>query len=415
MPLLAGTRIVLDPAPPAHFGAGAVDAVAGIVRGTGGRAAVIVTDQGLAGTAVVASVAGVLTAGGIPVTVFSGVRANPTTADVAAGADAVAVLAADGGRPAVVAVGGGSSIDAAKGIAVAAVNPERGRDLDYRRTFSVPALPLVAVPTTAGTGTETNPFGVITDPVTRRKFYVGGATARPAAAILDPELTVSLPPGATAATGMDALVHALESCMSRRANPWAEGIALQAIRMIAAHLPRAVADGADREARSQMLLASHLAGVAMAGTGLGICHAIGHGLGGRFGIAHGVALTMVLPGVLRFNLPACRERLAAAAFALGAGDTARGAGWNADAAIAAVAALIDTVGMTHRLPDFGITAADFGGIAADALDDEVLASTPRPPAGDDIRAILSGALDGSGQVPAAAQPTRPPGPGPDGG
>jgi alcohol dehydrogenase len=175
------------------------------------------------------------------VTVFSGVHANPTTGDVAAGAEAVAALAAGGGRPAVVAVGGGSSVDAAKGIAVAAVNPERGRDLDYRRTFSAPALPLVAVPTTAGTGTETNAFGVITDPVTRRKFYVGSATARPAAAILDPELTASLPPGATAATGMDALVHALESCMSRRANPWSEGIALQAIRMISAYLPRAVA------------------------------------------------------------------------------------------------------------------------------------------------------------------------------
>jgi len=428
MPEVAGTRIVLDPMPPAHFGAGAVDAVAGIVRDSGGQAAVVVTDQGLAGTAVVASVVGALAAGGIPVTVFSGVHANPTTGDVAAGADAVAALAADGSRPAVVAVGGGSSVDAAKGIAVAAVNPERGRDLDYRRTFSVPALPLVAVPTTAGTGTETNAFGVITDPVTRRKFYVGGATSRPAAAILDPELTVSLPPGATAATGMDALVHALESCMSRHANPWAEGIALQAIRMIAAHLPRAAADGADREARSQMLLASHLAGVAMTSTGLGLCHAIGHALGGRFGIAHGVALTMVLPGVLRFNLPACREHLAAAAFALGAGDTARDSGWNADAAIDAATALADTIGMTHRLPGFGVTAADFDGIAGDALDDEVLASTPRWPAGDDIRAILTGALDGTGPVPAAASPapaagpvpaaappTRAAGPGPAGG
>src|SRR6185312_6607457 len=179
MPQVAGTRIVLNPTPPTHFGAGAVDTVAGVVNGTGGQAAVVVTDQGLAATPVVASVVGVLTAGGIPVTVFSGVHANPTIGDVA--------------------VGGGSSVDAAKGIAVAAVNPERGRDLDYRRTFSAPALPLVAVPTTAGTGTETNAFGVITDPVTRRKFYVGSATALPAAAILDPQLTASLPPGATAA------------------------------------------------------------------------------------------------------------------------------------------------------------------------------------------------------------------------
>jgi alcohol dehydrogenase len=213
---------------------------------------------------------------------------------------------------------------------------------------------------------------------------------------------------------MDALVHALESCTSRRANPWSEGIALQAIRMISAHLPRAVADGADLEARSQMLLASHLAGIAFASTGLGICHAIGHALGGRFDIAHGVALTMVLPGVLRFNLPACGERLAAVAFALGAGDTARDAGWNADAAIDAVAALVDTIGMTRWLSDFGIAAADVDGIAADALDDEVLDNTPRPPARADILSILTGALDGTGQVPAAAPPTRPPGPGPGG-
>jgi alcohol dehydrogenase len=168
------------------------------------------------------------------------------------------------------------------------------------------------------------------------------------------------------------------------------------------------------EARSQMLLASHLAGIAFASTGLGICHAIGHALGGRFDIAHGVALTMVLPGVLRFNLPACGERLAAVAFALGAGDTARDAGWNADAAIDAVAALVDTIGMTRRLSDFGIAAADFDGIAADALDDEVLDNTPRPPARADILSILTGALDGTGQVPAAAPPTRPPGPGPGG-
>jgi alcohol dehydrogenase len=393
-PPVAGTRIVLSPLPAAHFGAGAIDAVAGIVRATGCRAAVIVTDQGLARTAVVASVASMLAASGLAVTEFSDVHANPTTGDVAAGADMVAALAAGGGRPAVVAVGGGSSIDAAKGIAVAAVNPERGKDLDYRRTFAEPALPLVAVPTTAGTGTETNPFGVITDPVTRRKFYVGSASALPVAAILDPELTATLPPGGTAATGMDALVHALESCMSRRANPWSEGIALQAIRMISAHLPRAVSDGGDREARSQMLLASHLAGIAMASTGLGLCHAIGHALGGRFGIAHGVALTMVLPGVLRFNSGVCQDRLAPVAFALGAGDTARGAGWNAAAAADAVAALADQVGMTHQLPDFGISAADFDLIAADALDDEVLDNTPRPPTAADIRAILAGAGPG---------------------
>jgi alcohol dehydrogenase len=385
---IAHSRLVLTPLPLTHFGLGAIDGVAVAVRGTGSDTAVIVTDQNLAGTALVTSVADVLAAGGIAVTVFSEVHPNPTTGDVAAGADAVA---AAGGRPAVVAVGGGSPIDAAKGIVVAAVNPERGRDLDYRRTFAHPALPLVAVPTTAGTGTETNPFGVVTDPVARRKFYVGADTALPAAAILDPELTVGLPAAATAATGMDALVHALESGMSTRANPWSEGLARQAIRMISAYLPRAVADGTDLEARSQLLLASHLAGVAFASTGLGICHAIGHSLGARFDIAHGVALTLVLPQVLRFNAPVCAERLADAAFAFGAGDTGKSAGWNAAAAIDAITGLAGAVGLTGRLPDFGVTAADFPQICADALDDEVLVNTPRMPTAADITAMLHAA------------------------
>ena len=322
---------------------------------------------------------------------FAGVRADPTTEDVAAGAAEVAALATGGTAVTLVAVGGGSVIDAAKGIALAAVNPQRGRALDYRGTFARAALPMIAVPTTAGTGAETNAFGVVTDAPAGRKFYVGHPSTLPAAAILDPDLTLGLPPAGTAATGMDALTHALESYLSVRANPWADGIALQVIRMVSAYLPRAVADGADREARSQMLLAAHLAGAAMASTGLGLCHAIGHSLGSRFGIAHGVALSLVLPQVLRFNLAACQDRLAEVAFALGAGDTAAGQAGNAEAAIAAVTALRDGLGLAGALAGFGIGAGDYGQISADALDDEVLANTPRMPDAADIAAILAAA------------------------
>jgi len=383
------SEFVISPTPRAHFGVGAVGGLPGIVRGTGAGAAVVVTDAALAATPVVASVTGVLEAAGMPVTVFGGVHANPTTGDLAAGADAATGAVVSGAsRVALVAVGGGSPIDAAKGIALAAVNPQRGRDLDYRGQFASPALPIVAVPTTAGTGAETNAFGVVTDPRARRKFYVGHASTLPAAAVLDPGLTVGLPPAATAATGMDALTHALESYLSVRANPWSDGIALQVIRMIAVHLPRAYADGRDLEARSHMLLAAHMAGIGMATTGLGLCHAVGHALGGRFDIAHGVALTATLPQVLRFNAGVCAERLADVAAALGVADTARPSAWNADAAIDAVAGLAERVGMTQRLADLGITGADFGQIAADALDDEVLANTPRPPTAADIRAIL---------------------------
>jgi alcohol dehydrogenase len=354
-----------------------------------------VTDAALASTGVVAAVTEVLSAAGVAVTVFSGVQPNPTTGDLAAGAAVAADLLS--ARPVVVAVGGGSPIDAAKGIALAAVNPQRGRDLDYRSEFAARALPLVAVPTTAGTGAETNAFGVVTDETRQRKFYVGHATTMPLAAILDPDLTVGLPPGATAATGMDALTHALESYLSVRANPWSAGISLQVVRMVAEYLPRACADGSDAEARAQMLLAAHMAGIAMASTGLGACHAIGHSLGGRFNVAHGVALSLVLPEVLSFSRPACRERLAELSFALGAGETgARGAGetaadadGNASAAISAVAALAESVGMMHRLADFGITSADFALIAADALDDEVLANAPVRPTEADIMRMLA--------------------------
>jgi alcohol dehydrogenase len=385
-PALPGFVIASKPA--AHFGAGAIRELPAIVRGTGANAAMIVTDAALAATPVIAAVTDALAEAGVPVHVFGGVHPNPTTDDIAAGADAIAEAAASIGRVALVAVGGGSPIDAAKGTALAAVNPQRGRDLDYRSDFAVPALPIITVPTTAGTGAETNAFGVVTDPVAHRKFYVGHATSMPAAAILDPELTVGLPPAVTAATGMDALTHALESYLSLHPNPWSDGIALQVIRMVAGNLQRACADGTDLEARSQMLLAAHLAGVAMANTGLGICHAIGHSLGGRWNIAHGVTLTMILPDVLRFNLPVRTQRMADVSFALGVGDTYADTERNAVAAIAAIAELRERIGLTKQLGDFGITEADYAQIAADALDDEVLANTPRQPTAEDIAAIL---------------------------
>ena len=378
--------------PTALFGVGAIGNLPRIVRGIGADAGVVlVTDAALATTSVVASVTAVLKDAGLAVLVFSGVHPNPTTDDLAAGAGAVAEASrySVAPRPTLVAVGGGSAMDAAKGIAVAAVNPERGRELDYRRDFAVPALPIVAVPTTAGTGAETNAFGVVTDPGARRKFYVGHASSMPAAAVLDPVLTVGLPPEVTAATGLDALTHALECYLSREPNPWSDGIALQVIRMVATSLPRAWADGTDLTARSQMLLAGHMAGVAMAGTGLGLCHAIGHSLGGRWNIAHGMALSAVLPDVLRFNLPVRALRLADVAFALGVGDTHAGTERNAAAAIDAVAALRERIGLTKRIADLGIGAEHFATIAADALDDEVLADTPRLPTDADIQAILA--------------------------
>ena len=407
---------VITPGPAAYFGVGAIEKLPAIVRATGAHHVVVITDEALAAGPIVATVTDILLDAGLPSHVFDGVHPDPTTADLAAGAAAVATAAAAAnaaeaaaavaatlkaspsapaapslaGRVVLVAVGGGSPIDAAKGIALAAVNPQRGRDLDCRGEFAVPGLPIVAVPTTAGPGAETSSSGAVTDEATHERFYTGDASTRPAAAVLDPALTVGLSPAATAATGMDALTHALESYLSLRPNPWSDGLALQAVRMIAADLPRAVRDGTDLDARSQLLLAAHLAGAAMASAGLGVCHAIGHSLGGRWNITHGVALSMLLPGVLRFNLPVRTRRLADLAFALGAGDSHSSEDRNAAAAVDAVAALRDGLGLTAVLADFGITEADYAQIAADALADEVLRTTPRPPVRADIDGLLSG-------------------------
>jgi alcohol dehydrogenase len=384
---LASVRLAIVPTPKAHFEVGGVSQLGQAVASSGAVAAVVVTDAGLAATPVIGAIRAAIDEAGVPMTVFSGVHANPTTDDLAAGAEAVTEFA--NGRPTVlVAAGGGSSIDAAKGIALAAVNPQRGRELDYRNDFASPGLPIIAVPTTAGTGAETNAFGVVTDPATRKKFYVGHSSTMPAVAVLDPALTVGLPPSATAATGFDTLTHAIESYLSVRANPWSDGIALQVIKIVSGHLALACADGTDLEARSQMLLASHMAGIGMATTGLGLVHAIGHALGGRYNIPHGVTLAMVLPQVLRFSEPVRQERLAAIAFALGVGDAGRDSAWNAAAAISAVTQLRERVGLAAAPSGAGVPSKEFPQVAADALADEVLVNAPRQPTAPEIESIL---------------------------
>jgi len=385
---LSELEFTLDPKPIAYFGRGTVTQVGTIARKAGASHVLIVTDPFLAASPVVAAVRAALESAELDVTVYGGVTPNPTTTCVDEGSD----LAASVGADALVAVGGGSSMDAAKGISLGAVNPQRGIELDYLSEFAHAALPIIAVPTTAGTGAEVNAFGVITDVVGHRKFYVGHSSALARAAVLDPDLTVGLPPTATAATGMDALTHALESFLSVRANPYSDGIALGVISTVARYLPDAVRDGSDIEARSQLLLASHIAGVGFSHTGLGLVHGIAHPLGGRFNIPHGLALCIVIERVLQFNLPAREERIARVAFALEAGDTHATVQENAQAAIRAIADLARDVGMTARLADFGVTDADLGGLAADTLADSVTVNNPIQPTTDDVVRILKESL-----------------------
>lgn len=385
---LSSYELVLDPKPAAHFGVGAVSKVGELASAQGANSALIITDPFLGASPICAEVKESLEAAGIKVSVFDGVTPNPTTACVDAGSDAGAAAKCD----ILIALGGGSSMDTAKGVSLGAVNPERGVALDYSTPFKNSGIPIIAIPTTAGTGSEVNAFGVITDEHTHKRFYVGHSSALAKAAILDPQLTVGLPPKATAATGMDALVHATESYISKRPNPYSDGIALQVVEMVSQNIVTACTKGDDIEARAQMLLASHIAGVGFSHTGLGLVHGIGHALGGQFNIPHGVALCLVLEEVLKFNLPHRMQRFARLAFALGVGETSKTDAQNADAAIARIAELVEQVGLKGKLADFGITHKHLESLANDAVADAVTLNNPVEPTRDQVIAIMEKTL-----------------------
>ncbi len=290
-----------------------------------------------------------------------------------------------------VPVGGGSSMDTAKAISLAAANPAIAvGDLGWEDPTLRPGRPLIAIPTTAGTGAETNMYGVITNERAGRKDYVGHPSLLPVACILDPELTLGLPPDPTAATGVDAMTHSLESLLSANPNPFAEAIALGVIRTVGEWLPRAVADGSDLEARSQMLLASHLAGLGQAsGTGVGAVHAIGHALGTIGRLPHGTALATVLPEVLATYLDVRQRELGLIAVALGAASPSDDPTDAARAGVAAVRALLEEVGQRRTLTTLGIDRAAEDRIPADAVEDAAIRNSPRIPTRDEVAGILA--------------------------
>lgn len=352
-----------DGSPGLEFGVGAVRRLPGAVAALGGRHAFVVTDPGLRAVGVAERVVGLLEADGLAVTVHDRVEPNPSTATLDRAAAAVRAAAAGGGCV-VVALGGGSVLDAAKGIALLATNPGDAEEL--LAGAALPGLPVVAVPTTAGTGAETNGFGVVEDVRACRKVYVGDASVRPRVSVLDPELTVDLPPGATAATGMDALVHGIESLSSRGANPTSRAYATEALRLVTPALPVAVADGHDLDARAALLMGAHLAGLALTISGLGIVHGIAHATTARTGAVHGLALSAVLTEVMGRLATEARDAYARAAQAMGVDDAARGAG-----------DLAERVGAQRRLRDLGVAAGSVRPIAAGAVADPVSRNTPR--------------------------------------
>lgn len=372
-----------------RFGAGAVTTLPALVAELGATRAFIVTDPGVAASGVAGRVADVLRAGGVSVGSWEGVEPNPGQRTVSAGAEAFRAFGTDGA--AVIALGGGSSMDTAKTLSLAAVNPAVAvADLGWENPICSDARPVLAIPTTAGTGAETNNFGVITDEAVGRKDYIGHRSMLPLATVLDPELTLRLPPAPTAATGVDAMTHSLESHLSKNPNPFAEAMALAVIRTVAEWLPRAVERGDDLEARSRMLMASHLAGIGQAsGTGVGLVHALGHAIGTVGKLPHGTALSAVMPEVLAFYLGTRDRELALVAVALGVAGPRDPEPEAARAAVAGVDALLRAVGQRRTLADLGIRPDQEDRIVQDALDDPAINNSPRLPDRAQAAAILA--------------------------
>lgn len=370
------------------MGAGSlVDAMAAI-RSYRFRHALIVTDAGLARAGVADRVANLLAEQDIQATVFDGAKANPTVANVEAGLALLREKRCD----CVISLGGGSPHDCAKGIALVATNGGHISDYEGVDRSAKPQLPLIAINTTAGTASEMTRFCIITDEKRHIKMAIVDRNVTPILSVNDPTLMLAKPAGLTAATGMDALTHAVEAYVSTAATPITDACALKAVTLIAANLRRAVADGQDLDAREQMAYAQFLAGMAFNNASLGYVHAMAHQLGGFYDLPHGVCNAILLSHVEAFNAREAAARLADVARAMGAELDGLDDAGASERCLSMIRQLAADVGIPRGLAELGVKAEDIPTLAANALKDACGLTNPRPASQAEIEAIFRGAL-----------------------
>lgn len=303
-----------------EIGGGALARTPELLRGLGLRRPLVVTDSFLVGQGTAGRLAELLTAAGVSVAAWDGTVPDPTTDSLAGALAAFAAHGAD----CVIGLGGGSPLDTAKAVAVLARTGGTMAQLRAPARYTGPAYPVIAVPTTAGTGSEATQFSIITDSGTHEKMLCPGPAFLPVAAVIDHELTHTMPARLTADTGVDALTHAIEAYVSRQANPFADGLALTAITAIGIHLRRVYADGTDAESRAAMMLAATQAGIAFSNSSVCLVHGMSRPIGAHFQVAHGLSNAMLLPAVTRYSVGGAADRYADCARALGV-PHARGA------------------------------------------------------------------------------------------
>ena len=367
-----------------YHGAGAVKEIVTEFKARGFKKAFVASDPDLLKFGVTAKVTDLLDAAEIPYTVYSNIQPNPTIENVQTGVKAFAESGAD----MIIAIGGGSSMDTSKAIGIINTNPEFAdvRSLEGVAATKKPCTPIFAVPTTAGTAAEVTINYVITDPENKRKFVCVDVHDIPVVAFVDPEMMSTMPASLTAATGMDALTHAIEGYITAGAWELSDMFHIKAIRMIAKNLRGAVKN--EPEGREAMALAQYIAGMGFSNVGLGVDHSMAHTLSAYYGMPHGKACATLLPTVMAYNAPVTGEKYRDIADAFGVEgaytmplDDAR------DAAVAAVKKLGEDVGIVMSLKDV-VPMSDVDALSADALKDACTPGNPRPVTVEDIKEMF---------------------------
>ncbi len=369
------------------YGFGAAATVGEEARSLGLERVLLVTDKGVRRAGLVEGPLRTLQQAGVSVEIYDEIGANPETTMVEAGLARLREVQAQG----VVGIGGGSPMDTAKGIAFLATNGGRLQDYIGQPIPKAP-LPSICIPTTAGTSSEVTNNIVFTDPASHFKFGLSGPNCAATRALVDPEMTLTLPPAITASTGLDALTHAAESYTSKGAYDLTQVLALDAIRLIGRWLPVAVSQGDNREARERMMMACLEGGIAFNQSRLTIVHAMSHPVSGWCGTPHGVANAVLLPYIMAFNAPYAEAEFAEIARALGVDTSGMSPAQAAEAAVERVRALNQELGIPEGLAACGVKEEAIDNMADDAIKSGNVRLNPRPVTREDIVALYRQAM-----------------------
>lgn len=360
---------------------GAIRELGAALAGMNVKKALLVTDPGLTAAGCVDPVEEILRGAGVVYGLFNEVEPNPSVETVEKGVSIFRDLDCE----VVIALGGGSPIDAAKAVAIRAANDQPVPTLEGREKFKNDPAAVIAIPTTAGTGSEVTTSSIITDKQQKRKLVINSHRILPKIAILDPELIYSLPASVAAATGMDALTHAVEACTSLSGSPYSDAFAEKAIDLIGKYLRRFAANRRNEEAAGNMLIAASFAGMAFAHGRLGIAHAMAHPLGAWFGVPHGVANAILLPHVVNYNLMAVPEKFERIAQLLGEKPIAANA-------VSAVRKLNADLGIPATLSEVGAQSEAIEAMTADAMKAGSVRTNPRQASFSEIEALYRQAM-----------------------